>query len=309
MTETSLLLPIVWLVRLLVWAVAFKKVIEILWFMIWLLRRGGAYRADLIASFSPSCHNSYHVSRLREIDLKHGYPWPLFWRIQDQYFPSQLSMNSFLRLLKGANRFMAQFVDREPLVVVALALFLAFLPHPIFSYVDGALVLAVIFTELADMLLARCILGFWDNFRLDFTFTVFSHVNDPRGLIPISRVQFLAKFMLGIAFFLSTAWFAFACLYYCAYVLGPPCVVGPPCPDSAAAFRNLLPGWQFPQFLYFSLVTLATVGFGDIVPNTLTSQMCVALEILLGFASIVFLFFTLSTTFTFDGDLDAPKPP
>ena len=302
MSEAMILL--VWLVRLLVWAVAFKKVVEILWFMFWLLCHGSSYRTDLITSFSPGRHNcSYQVSRLREIDLKHGYPWPLFWRIQDRFFLPQGSMNLFPRLLNRATKFMAQFVDREPTVVVALALFLAFFPHPVWSYVDGTLVLTVIFAELADMLLARCILGFWDNFRLDFTFSAFSHVNDQHGSIPISRVQFLGKFMLGIGFFLFTAWFAFGCLYYCAYVLGPPEQ------DQGAAFRNLLPNWLFPQFLYFSLVTLATVGFGDIVPNTLSTQMCVALEILLGFTSIVFLFFTLSNTFTFDENLDAPEPP
>lgn len=108
--------------------------------------------------------------------------------------------------------------------------------------------------------------------------------------------------MLSIAIFLITAWLAFACLYYSLYTLSL-------C-EPQNAFRGVLPkSWVFLQFLYFGLVTLATVGFGDIVPNSLIAQICVALEIFLGFATIVFLFFAISTTFTFDEKLDHPERP
>lgn len=176
--------------RILVWLFGAIKVFEILLFIVWLIRHGNAYRFDLATNFSPTKHRTYQISLLRDIDRKHRFPWPLFWRIDERFFPPQMPLNLLWQLSKRANVFVAKVVHRAPVIVLALASLLAFFPHPQLSYVDGIIVLAVIFSELADLLLARAILGFWDNFRLDFTFTVFAHVNDAAGILPISRVHF-----------------------------------------------------------------------------------------------------------------------
>lgn len=45
---------------------------------------------------------------------------------------------------------------------------------------------------------------------------------------------------------------------------------------------------QFFEFLYFSLITFSTVGFGDIVPLTIAGKLLVMLEIFLSFLVLVF---------------------
>ncbi|MCF8238680.1 MAG: potassium channel family protein [Saprospiraceae bacterium] len=45
----------------------------------------------------------------------------------------------------------------------------------------------------------------------------------------------------------------------------------------------------FVEFLYFSLVTFTTTGFGDIVPRTNEARILISMEIILAFISIIFI--------------------
>ena len=158
------------------------------------------------------------------------------------------------------------------------------------------------FLKLVDLILARSIFGFWDNFRLDFTFTVFGRQGTNAEVLPISRAHFLSKFMIRIALFLFTARFAFARIYYRLYMLS--------LDEHVRAFNGLVDqGWVFVQFLYFSLVTMATVGFGEIHPTSVAAQVCVTFEILFSLVTIVFLLFALSNTFSYDNALDQNRAP
>jgi hypothetical protein len=58
---------------------------------------------------------------------------------------------------------------------------------------------------------------------------------------------------------------------------------------SASIRLRALPSHRFRQadFLYFSIVTVTTLGYGDIVPNSTSVRMLVVLQILLGLALIV----------------------
>ena len=47
---------------------------------------------------------------------------------------------------------------------------------------------------------------------------------------------------------------------------------------------------SFPEALYFSLVTLATVGYGDIVPVTAAARILVALQVVIGILLLLFGF-------------------
>lgn len=51
--------------------------------------------------------------------------------------------------------------------------------------------------------------------------------------------------------------------------------------------------WGFPEFLYFSTIVQATIGFGDIVPNSRLVRMTVVLQSVLGIGISVFWFASL----------------
>jgi len=56
--------------------------------------------------------------------------------------------------------------------------------------------------------------------------------------------------------------------------------------------------------IYFSVVTMATVGYGDIVPKTTTARVFVSIEILVGVAYSIF-FFSIIASFVRDGERSA----
>jgi len=56
-----------------------------------------------------------------------------------------------------------------------------------------------------------------------------------------------------------------------------------------------LPIWHDLDFLYFSFITISTVGYGDILPNSTTVRMVVVSEVLLGQFILIFLLGMLFT--------------
>lgn len=62
---------------------------------------------------------------------------------------------------------------------------------------------------------------------------------------------------------------------------------------NAGAFEGIEVGsplfYRFLEFNYFSVVTFATIGFGDIVPVTLGAKLLVMLEITASFFMVVFI--------------------
>jgi len=60
------------------------------------------------------------------------------------------------------------------------------------------------------------------------------------------------------------------------------------CRDRLDSLTQPLPRiWSFPDFLYFSIVTQTTLGYGDILPNSSTVRRIVAIQVLLGLALLV----------------------
>ena len=60
------------------------------------------------------------------------------------------------------------------------------------------------------------------------------------------------------------------------------------CRDRLESLNEHLPRiWSFRDFLYFSIVTQTTLGYGDILPNSSTVRRIVAIQVLLGLALLV----------------------
>jgi voltage-gated potassium channel len=45
---------------------------------------------------------------------------------------------------------------------------------------------------------------------------------------------------------------------------------------------------NFSESIYFSIVTISTVGYGDIVPHTSVARVLVSLEVICGFLLLIF---------------------
>lgn len=159
----------------------------------------------------------------------------------------------------------------------AVAFMLTSLPDERFSLIEIGLTLGLMFLELIDILCARAIRGFADNFRCDFsTNPAESHRIDARW----AKTKFLGKFMLGQVSFCPLLQLVLG-VFYCSIYdkFGSNSFVG--------LLNDGTPVWL--QLMYFSIATVATVGYGDIHPGIGVAQALVALEILFGMAVVIFL--------------------
>jgi hypothetical protein len=162
-------------------------------------------------------------------------------------------------------------------------------PAPGIVWGEILLILTLIFTGLLDLLFARGILGFADNFRRVFELDPTRYYRE--ASYRWSKTEFTGDFLLGFALFLCSSILGFASIFYgLYYVFGE------------KSFRNLLcKDWPVQlQLIYFSLVTIATVGYGDIQPAIGWTQVAAGLEILFGLGFVVIFLFGLQLTLSYD---------
>lgn len=118
------------------------------------------------------------------------------------------------------------------------------------------------------------------------------HSLDITDIIIPSRLQMLRDFVFLFAKLVGgvilSYWSIFVALLRCA---------------SESPFVGLTPsGAGAFELLYFSIVTLATVGYGDIYPKTGMARALVASEILAGFSLLVLLL----AAFSLSADIEEP---
>jgi hypothetical protein len=93
---------------------------------------------------------------------------------------------------------------------------------------------------------------------------------------------------VGVIAYLFTIYF-FACAAFILNWISPSSYGGSGINAAATALRRL---WDF---FYFSVVTIATVGYGDMYPVSATAKLFAVLEIGVGIFFIVFLFGTYAS--------------
>ena len=116
------------------------------------------------------------------------------------------------------------------------------------------------------------------------TYCVLGYVLRARA---ITRDQIYA----GICMYLMLG-FAFGAIYYLMNILDP----------NSFSMSKPLPGRDTPDLMYFSFVTLATLGYGDITPNSNAARSLAVVEALAGMLYIaIFMARLVSMRSTNDG--------
>jgi len=89
----------------------------------------------------------------------------------------------------------------------------------------------------------------------------------------------MSFFRATVSYFFTIYYFAF--IYYLVYRFSP---------DSFSGIKDTNILERFLAFVYFSVVAISTLGFGDIVPQTPIARILIILEVFTGLFFIVFLF-------------------
>lgn len=97
----------------------------------------------------------------------------------------------------------------------------------------------------------------------------------------LSYSNILLRICSTIIFVLLT----FTVNYWCLFDNDPSSIAGI---NQSSLFRELL------DMLYFSCVTFATVGYGDILPKSMAAKSCVILEMATAFFMVVFVLSNVS---------------
>lgn len=94
--------------------------------------------------------------------------------------------------------------------------------------------------------------------------------------LQLAYPQILFRIFGNIVFVLLT----FTANYWCLFDNDPSSITGL---NASSTFRELL------DMFYFSCVTFATVGYGDILPKSMAAKSCVILEMATAFFLVVFV--------------------
>jgi hypothetical protein len=249
--------------------IVLKKTVQISQHGWWILLKGSACRKELLLALKNMPGNTINLDVLSATEKKFHPPFPLFTPLIS---PLAKRWKLF--------RFYKNFIDRQPMLVVLQSILIFFSPQPSLAItISFILLLLLIIVSLIHLLLGRCILGYIDNFRQDFHFL-------HKPYTTASKIDFVRKFTFGIIVIVTTSIIGFAAIYYGIYQASP-----------SVSFNNLQSTNVPLQLIYFSVITAATIGYGDITPCYGWPQFLVSLQVIYFMGVLITLIFSLSNTF------------
>lgn len=168
-----------------------------------------------------------------------------------------------------------------PIVSAIYAANLQEISAPSIEFV-GVVIYFSIIIEILNEAVFRLLLGVSSNIQLS-PFTDVSKLENQE--IGWTTSDVLTRLVKSLIIRVTVLWCGFAVLYYALITLDPYAI---------KSAKSLL------DCMYFSLVTLATTGFGDISPSSDCAKILVGTEIVLAWLLIVIGLFHCGASFTVD---------
>jgi hypothetical protein len=192
-----------------------------------------------------------------------------------------------LRLPRYLHAFLINFGYRLPTLIIGESLILCFMPgdtdlNVVLLHIGMSMTLLAIWALAYHVLANRVILGEFDH-AYWLTTVVRRFPNDKirnADLFP-SRRRLVRKFVELFGWLLTVTFVGYAGLYMALVK------------TIKGAFDGIA---DIPDAFYFSVITLATVGYGDVRPVETIARLVVASEVIVGFALIVILLSSFNMT-------------
>lgn len=176
------------------------------------------------------------------------------------------------------------FIYRLPVLIPVSSGFLAFIKEPQWAILtSAAVILLSLLVQMGQTVLSRILFGKDDKYMRHW-FTVINWDDRDKNLPAVSDEaarRDMAVFLIGFVF-LSIV--GYAAIYLATSHWKP--------------YSFDVPIGDYLDSVYFSAVTFATVGFGDIKPVSTIARLLVVSEIAVSFGTLVVLVLSYSLTYT-----------
>lgn len=193
--------------------------------------------------------------------------------------PKRWMFTHFVLRFPKLLRWPSNLVFRWPSLMTIQALLLIVVRQHAVTMIACALLIAGVWLELLQRFLFRLRLGHLDTYIRGIA----SDCLDPefqQAFNPAHDLDLVTDFVLLFGRLVAVVILGYAAVYSALQLaLSPNAFSGNLGAGSETVF----------SLLYFSVVTIATVGYGDIVPSTMIARFLVASEIMAGFALLVLL--------------------
>ena len=165
-------------------------------------------------------------------------------------------------------------------LICATAFFGVFIDEPRWLFISGGIItLFSVWLVVLQALLSRLMLGYDDIYFRRISVTGKRNISENRSASKQQLIHDFVKFFGTLVFIIIIG---YANTYFTLQKIYPG--------SFTASVKD------FADFFYFSVVTLATVGYGDILPATKFARLLVVSEIFASMASLILLIMAYSIT-------------
>lgn len=246
----------------------------------WAAIHGRAYAKDLLAQIPKWKTLGFDSGEFDDLLHSHRRSWEAVWS------PGQTVR---AKVAASLERRAIRWLYRWPALMIMQACVVTFSSNPVLLVTGVALLLLGLWLEIAHVLTHRLTMGCVDSyFGKGATLQTDRPLQPEPGAVCPSRSDVLQEFSSLFVWLMVVLVLGYAGVYSGLHTL------------HTGAFRGLDGTWAPLNFLYFSVVTVATVGYGDIVPATILSRLVTASEVVAGFSLVVF--FATAFTLTLEPD-------